>query len=52
MKKSGIILSLIFLGSIMSSAQFNPVSYEVQFDYYDSTLESWFNLTMTAQSYA
>ncbi|MHA2251327.1 MAG: hypothetical protein ACXAD7_13280 [Candidatus Kariarchaeaceae archaeon] len=51
MKKAVILLSLIFLSSALSNAQFNPVSYEVQFDYYDPTLESWFNLTMTAQSY-
>ena len=53
MKRSLLFLTLILIGSSMNTAQTtNPVSHEVQFDYYSSTLGHWFNLTMNDNSYS
>lgn len=53
MKRSLLFLTLILLSSSINQAQItNPVSHEVQFDYYDTTLEHWYNLTMTDNSYS
>ncbi|MCE7735384.1 MAG: hypothetical protein GPJ54_10935 [Candidatus Heimdallarchaeota archaeon] len=51
MKRSILFLSLILISSGLNTAQFNPVSHKVQFDFYSTSLEHWYNLTMTDNAY-
>lgn len=52
MKRSLLIFIVILLSSSLNTAQTNPVTHEIKFDYYVPTYEHWYNLTMNDNSYS